>query len=288
MDAGTGHSGHWGPVTATLDWCEANYQFSHYVAEISNTFSNLFFVGISLYGASLSAKQSLPARYLVGFAGCVLIGLGSSFFHATLLYEAQLADELPMIYVASFFLAVLLESEPGFGFKSGYSKFIVVATVVFDVAFTASYFAYRDPVYHQCVFATLMIVTLLREVYLVGWSEASRTIPDKKKAAIIEVLRTGLVTFLFGFLVWNLDNIFCGPWTRIKHAVGWPVAFFMEGHAWWHILTGLGTFYLNQGITLLSLSVKDDHHKFRLSYSYGLPLVIRTAKPNRVKTRVKE
>jgi dihydroceramidase len=87
MDAGTSHSGHWGPVTATLDWCEvrrsfpssanltspfhvrqANYQFSHYVAEISNTFSNLFFVCISLYGASLSLKQSLPARYLVGFA----------------------------------------------------------------------------------------------------------------------------------------------------------------------------------------------------------------------------
>jgi hypothetical protein len=76
-----------------------------------------------------------------------------------------------------------------------------------------------------------MIVTLLREAYLVGWSEASRTIPDKKKATIIEVLRTGLVIFLFGFLVWNLDNIFCGPWTRIKHAVGWPVAFFMEGRS---------------------------------------------------------
>jgi dihydroceramidase len=82
--------GHWGPVTATLDWCEvrhyssthltspfhyyhhvrfqANYQFSHYVAEMSNTFSNLFFVCISLYGARLSSRESLPARYLVGFA----------------------------------------------------------------------------------------------------------------------------------------------------------------------------------------------------------------------------
>jgi len=81
--------GHWGPVTATLDWCEvrpslqlyyasgirhsfvrfqANYQFSHYVAEISNTFSNIFFVCISLYGARLSSRESLPTRYLVGFA----------------------------------------------------------------------------------------------------------------------------------------------------------------------------------------------------------------------------
>jgi hypothetical protein len=88
MDEQPGQVGHWGPVTATLDWCEvrvelyvsevplsnssnihqANYQFSRYVAEMSNTFSNLFFVYISLYGAWLSLRQSLPARYLVGFA----------------------------------------------------------------------------------------------------------------------------------------------------------------------------------------------------------------------------
>lgn len=47
---------------------QANYQFSHYVAEISNTFSNLFFVCISLYGARVSLRESLPTRYLVGFA----------------------------------------------------------------------------------------------------------------------------------------------------------------------------------------------------------------------------
>ncbi len=74
-----------------------------------------------------------------------------------------------------------------------------------------------------------MLATPLREAYLLVWSEASRTIPDKKKAAIVEVLRTGALTFLFGFFIWNLDNIFCDPWTRIKRAVGWPTAFFMEG-----------------------------------------------------------
>ncbi|KAF8481693.1 ceramidase [Russula ochroleuca] len=289
MDKQTHQVGYWGPVTATLDWCEANYQFSHYVAEMSNTFSNLFFVFISLYGASLSLRQSLPARYLIGFAGCALVGLGSIFFHATLLYEAQLADELPMIYAASFLLAVLLESEPGFGFKSTYSKFLVAATILFDIVFTASYFVYRDPVYHQSVFAALMLATLSREAYLLKWSEASRTIPDKKKATIVEVLRTGFLFFLFGFFIWNLDNIFCNSWTRIKQAVGWPTAFFMEGHAWWHVFTGLGTFYLNQGATCATLSVKGDHHKYRIDYYYGLPLVMRTtSKPGAVKVKVKE
>ena len=90
---------------------------------------------------------------------------------------------------------------------------------------------YRDPVYHQCVFAALMVAAVVREAHLLFWSKASQTIPDKKKATIIQVLRTGAFTFLFGFFVWNLDNIFCNSWTRIKHAVGWPIAFFMEGES---------------------------------------------------------
>ncbi|KAF8257756.1 ceramidase [Lactarius quietus] len=99
--------------------------------------------------------------------------------------------------------------------------------------------------------ASLMFAMLLRECYLLVWSDASRIIPDKQKAAILGALKTGLLLFLFGFFVWNLDNIFCGSWTQVKRSVGWPIAFFMEGHAWWHIFTGLGTFHLTQGITLL-------------------------------------
>jgi hypothetical protein len=74
-----------------------------------------------------------------------------------------------------------------------------------------------------------MLAALSREEYLRKWSEASRTIPDKKKATIVEAVKTGVLFFLFGFFIWNLDNIFCNPWTRIKQAVGWPIAFFMEG-----------------------------------------------------------
>jgi dihydroceramidase len=74
-----------------------------------------------------------------------------------------------------------------------------------------------------------MLAMLLREFYLLKWSDASRTIPDKKKAVVVDALRTGLLLFLFGFFVWNLDNIFCGSWSQVKRAVGWPIAFFMEG-----------------------------------------------------------
>jgi Ceramidase len=158
---------------------------------------------------------------------------------------------------------------------------------------------YRNPVYHQCVFATLMISTVVREAYLLRWSEASKTIPDKKKSTIIQVLRTGAFGFIFGFIIWNLDNIFCDSLTRVKLAVGWPIAFLLEGknassvgiiycltqrsgHAWWHVLTvsinlfpchppnivfvgaqGIGTFYLNQGVACTSVA-------FLITFAHGL------------------
>ena len=72
---------------------------------------------------------------------------------------------------------------------------------------------YRNPVYHQCVFASLMIATLLRETYLLTWSDVSRTIPDKKKVVIVETLRTeysrSSLDFLSGIL--TISSVDPGP-----------------------------------------------------------------------------
>eukprot|EP00665_Eupelagonemidae_sp_cell47_P001250 gene1250-4664_t len=71
--------GWWGRPTSTIDWCEGNYEVTRYVAEWWNAASSLL---ISLCGA----------------AAVVVVGLGSTAFHATLLFPMQLLDELPMIY----------------------------------------------------------------------------------------------------------------------------------------------------------------------------------------------
>lgn len=101
-------------------------------------------------------RESLPERFLLGCAvsrrhyshttrllttgdqGFGLVGIGSFAFHATLLYEAQLADELPMVYVASFTLYLLLDSKPGFDNTTRRSILSVAALVAFDVLFTWS------------------------------------------------------------------------------------------------------------------------------------------------------
>jgi dihydroceramidase len=57
-------------------------------------------------------------------------------FHATLLYEAQLADELPMVYVGSYCCAVLFDSQPGYDIRNPRSAGIFGFLLLFNVLFT--------------------------------------------------------------------------------------------------------------------------------------------------------
>lgn len=113
-------------------------------------------------------------------------------------------------------------------------------------------YVYRNPVYHQVVFACLVIGTALRVIYLLRWSDSRERVPEQQRKEIGQLLGSGAGLFAFGFLIWNLDNIFCSTITAWKVRVGWPTAFLLEGwssnsvkniadvftgHAWWHIFT---------------------------------------------------
>src|ERR1700723_3106631 len=76
-------AGFWGPPTSSVDWCEANYQVTPYVAEFWNTLSSLAMVVAGVLGLLLN-RTKLPARYLAAFGLLALVGLGSIAFHATL------------------------------------------------------------------------------------------------------------------------------------------------------------------------------------------------------------
>ncbi|KAI0640039.1 alkaline phytoceramidase [Trametes polyzona] len=268
----------WGPVTATLDWCEANYQFSRYIAEAANTFSNLFTVALAAYGAWQSVSEGLPLRYLAGWTGFALVGIGSFIFHATLRFEAQLMDELPMIYVASYCCAMLFDTARGFGLRNSNAPQLAAIFVAFNVLFTWSYYLSRDPVYHQVVFAGIMFTTLFRTLHLLHDDDIAKRLPAGPRAAVTRLFLSGAATFAFGFLVWNLDNIFCSTVTRWKASVGWPTAFVLEGHSWWHILTATGTYLMLVGNSCETLCIKDDHANFAITKFAGIPRLTRVQK----------
>lgn len=70
--------------------------------------------------------------------GFAFVGLGSFIFHATLLYEAQLADELPMVYVATYCLALLFDCDPGFSLRTPRALGLTALYFVFNIFFTWS------------------------------------------------------------------------------------------------------------------------------------------------------
>ncbi|EKM61615.1 uncharacterized protein PHACADRAFT_156863 [Phanerochaete carnosa HHB-10118-sp] len=265
----------WGPVTATLDWCEANYKFSRYIAEAANTFSNLVTLAYAWYGVYLVQKAHLPPRCLIGWAGFALVGLGSFIFHATLLYEAQLADELPMIYVASYCCAILFDSKPGYGVRNLRTSMLFVSLLVFNVLFTWAYAVYRNPVFHQVVFASIMFMSLFRATYLLRSAPYAQPISTHDKRTVSRLFGTGAATFLFGFLIWNLDNVYCLRLTSWKEFMGWPGAFILEGHAWWHILTATGTYLMLIGHTCTTLGIKDNFANYKITSTYGIPAIER-------------
>jgi len=48
-----------------------------------------------------------------------------------------------------------------------------------------------------------------------------------------KMVACGLGSVAAGFLIWNLDNIYCGTLRRWRREVGLPWGILLEGHGWW-------------------------------------------------------
>ena len=117
---------YWGPVTASIDWCELNYATTPYIAEFYNTVSSLCIVLAGCIGLAMVC----PLRYKVAFACIAVVGLGSAMFHMTLLKQWQASDEVPMLYSALSYLYILLVQDR-LGAKQ--SRYVAIAMVCYSV-----------------------------------------------------------------------------------------------------------------------------------------------------------
>jgi len=216
--------GYWGPVTATLDWCEYNYSNSFYIAEFYNSISNVIFLLLTAYGLyrsqSVSMKNNplIQVRFLVGYAIFALVGLGSFTFHATLLYSAQLLDELPMIYCALIFVFFVLEDQP----KNMFGILLVVLLVLCGLLITVIYLIYNEPVFHQICYGILVGVLIVR---CYRWEMKYDT-----HLVIKRYFRIAVSSYILAFTLWNIDVHFC-EYVR-----------YLLLHSWWHFFTAYGTY----------------------------------------------
>lgn len=91
----------------------------------------------------------------------------------------------------------------------------------------------------------------------------------------------GITVFVGGFGIWALDNQYCSTLRQWRRSIGMPWGFVLEGHGWWHLMTGLGAYcYILWAIHLRHILNGDQEH-FRLVWDkiYHLPEVVRVSEP---------
>lgn len=267
--------GYWAPITSTLDWCEENYYATRYSAEIVNSLTNLLFMYLAFKGMLNCWKNGHDRIFFITFFGYLLVGSGSFAFHSTLKYPMQLVDELSMIYTTCLmFWATFAHN------RTPLTQMILGAFSMTLALFITGYYHYlQDPTFHQNAYAILTAIVLIRSMFVMEVNirpyyrrrcenrdaalnretkssvETEMRRQDRRDEETLKsmwkLIAVGLSLFLSGFGIWSLDNHYCSKLRAWRHGIGLPYGILLEGHGWWHLMTGSGAyFYIVWGIWL--------------------------------------
>ncbi|POW12467.1 hypothetical protein PSTT_04450 [Puccinia striiformis] len=239
---------------------------------------------LGLYGVKKCRDEKLPLPLALCQVGIALVGIGSFLFHATLRYEYQLGDELPMIFCCAFITYVAFDTGSASLPSTKFVKALPYILFLYSFVVSAIYLKYPNPVFHQIAYATIQLVATFRSAYTVRNAPEGTYREQKNRADAIRYLMIGSVTFTTGFLIWNIDNLlafitlflsnldvnvsplnrFCDRISHLKEYLGTPWSFILEGHAWWHLATGTGSYLIVVGLQLVSLSLKEGADGFEI------------------------
>jgi dihydroceramidase len=260
----TDRAGFWGPTTSTIDWCEPNYQKSHYVAELANTVSNLSFVMLGLLGAYHESGQRSKRSFIWMYLTISCIGLGSMAFHGTLTFLGQALDELPMVW---FLLGCIYVQNHDL-FATPKLRRTVQATLwIYAMGYSIIHLWMGLTTAFQVHFGTLVAFMLLGCCRKMCKFELT----DEVK----HVIKLPSIAGISAFAFWLIDYHGC-EYFRWAHANNiWYIN--PHGHVIWHILMGYAAFCMVVAFRLMDCM--SSGKQFRIEYRYGLlPMVFRQIK----------
>ncbi len=131
------------------------------------------------------------------------------------------------------------------------------ALLTFGSIFSLYYFIFRDPVifhwgYGSCITsASLINFYWCQKLKNMTLSDKNRTRAKMFKLCAMK----SAISFLFGFILWNVDYRCCDQVTWLKNALKpFGISDLAELHAWWHLITALsGTWYMHGAVVLLQI-----------------------------------
>uniref|UniRef100_A0A1B6DAA4 Alkaline ceramidase n=1 Tax=Clastoptera arizonana TaxID=38151 RepID=A0A1B6DAA4_9HEMI len=224
--------GYWGVPTSTIDWCENNYEVNYYVAEMWNTVSNLMMILPSLWGMFEVLRKGFDRRFVFCNFLLLVVGIGSWAFHMTLLYRMQLFDELPMVYGTCVHVYCLYEIQNPRRTHS-YNLIIIGILTTYAIGFTTVYLLCPQPLIQHTSYGILVIISFYFEYSIIR---------EEKCKTCQKLFLMSVPTYLFGFLLWNIDKLFCTNLTLLRRNLPKALSPVTQLHAWWHIFAGYGTY----------------------------------------------
>lgn len=226
-------TGYWGPVTSTIDFCEANYDVSPYIAEFWNTISNLGFILFPLL-SSWNVMRHKPTDWLVviSFWIMVFMGMGSWMFHMTLQYYMQLWDELSMSWfiLHVFYVSLVVR------FGDDDARVFRLPVFLYGILISMIYLVLNLPEIFQILFGACVYSTVYHTWY-VGQLQKKKHHDDPKMQSLVNyfVMISGNIVMHGAFILWLIDMNLCSNVQSIRGSV-WPLFRpVTQLHAWWHI-----------------------------------------------------
>lgn len=244
-------AGFWGEPTSNIEWCEEKYHLSNYIAEFWNSISNIPFIFLSILSLYQLRMIKLKMRFVLCYLMICAVGIGSFLFHATLLYEAQLMDELPMMVMigqATFCLFSMGDSHS----KKQKS---IIALIIYSgiISSTSIYIIWNESLIFHVIFGFFVGICIFSSIRLANIIKKSRVI---RGISIQKGLIISAFLNIIGFIFWYIDLMHCSSLKIVRGKVHDHASHLFQFHAWWHILTASGVSWF-----IACLIVIDDHHK---------------------------
>ena len=200
-------------------WCEA-VRYDDWIRQPMNTWSNLFFIFVALYIIWLARKEvndrneltRNPAYSNLFAFGCILTGLGSMFFHASLTYIGNWIDIMGMYFVAIFLILYNYSRLYHLSLRK-MSGWYLGLIIFFGILI------YKMAEINNVLFGFVIIGFVISAVIV------QRKLKSKSKPIYLWL---AIISYYTGSTFWLLDKngTLCAP-------DSW-----MQGHTLWHILSG--------------------------------------------------
>ncbi|KAM7213746.1 akaline ceramidase [Rhypophila decipiens] len=235
--------GVWGTPNGRANFCEEDYAITFYIAEFINSLSNVAYVYLALKSI-YPTRSHFPTKPKIDFMSFSLLalGIGSFLFHASLRKTLEFVDELSMLLLSWSMLDAVFAADIS---SPSNRRLVRGAIAVFHIIFCAVYLQTVNIIIQVVGFLGGMIITGFKSHYLLKGLKTSDPTDEKKlsEAKAKDLTNRGwdaVYVSLFGYLLWNIEFMYCSELRAAKAAIGLPTSWIFEFHGWWHVLTAIG------------------------------------------------